>query len=57
MEAIFQAIFEAGRMTEEEYTCFRMLRTRFQHECELLLLCAMARQGIYYLPDDIPPQS
>ena len=52
MEAIFLEIYEAGRMNEEEYTCFRMLRTRFQHECELLLLVAMARQGIYYLPDD-----
>jgi hypothetical protein len=54
MEVIFREIFEAGKMNVDEFVCFRLLRTRFQHECELLLLHIMARQGIYHLPDDQP---
>jgi hypothetical protein len=52
IEAIFREISEAGKMNVDEFICFRLLRTRFQHECELLLLHIMARQGIYSLPDD-----
>jgi hypothetical protein len=54
VEAIFATLFELGQMTEQEHACFQMLRIRFRHECELLLLHLMARQGIYCLPDDAP---
>jgi hypothetical protein len=54
MEAIFEEIFRVGEMTNTEYACFRLLRVRFRHECELLLLHIMARQGVYFLPDDGP---
>jgi hypothetical protein len=30
-------------MTEQEHACFQMLRIRFRHECELLLLHLMPR--------------